>query len=463
MNRMSCDEVQSSLVDYIEFELPISQRQQFNAHLTHCDQCRELHDDLQNVLVDAKSIEINEPGAQFWQELPNNVLTAVRQQRQNDARYTPVTDLAMTGMVETTSEFSDDGAVFRDKLGEISGENVLPFRARTERRPVNEMAGKKQPVRHVPATNAQPDNQRQAANTNKPLKPNHAFTTGVRQGTEQSTEQTPVVERFGEKPCSKFSWPKIALPIAASVLIAVSGVLLVNQSGVNNPGGMQFDNETPIFYDSVAAHEQISTGTAMSDKALAALAQTMVPISHQSARFGFTSQNAILNSFSIGALFTETIVYIKSEDSTLVKTHLALLGSAMYRQAGSKRLLQSIEMLKTDIQQDGDTVTNAFRLNQLMNQYAASLKSIADKEFVLFKLGAWSYDFALAALAKDVSLHHKVDEIIAFKAQLQQLGAPAGVTKSLQEINALITKEVMTDGDYRKTVEAVENIRSLLG
>jgi len=473
MKLMSCDDVQSSLIDYIEFELPMSRRQQFNAHLTHCDQCQEMHDELQSVIVDAKSIEIREPGPQFWQELPNKVLAEVnRQERvklehvkhehvkqepfqsqhQGELDYATTLDSSIADSVKRAGSLPSENTGYADMSGDMRGDNILPFKALATTPAASGV------VDCNDQSETQPVYQRLSSTK---IRAKNRTTSASLMSESQCSEQQPSTEPFADKPYSRFTWPKKALPMAASLLVAIGGVLMVNQISVDKVNSVPFDNNAPMFYDSVAVQGEIAAGAAISNQALASLAQTMVPITHQSARFGFTSQNAILNSFSIGALFTETIVYIKSDDETLVKTHLALLGSAMHRQAGSKHLIQGIEALQTQHEIDPDVRAN--QLSQLMNHYAASLQSIADKEFFLFKLGAWSYDFALAALAKDASLYDKADDINAFKAQLQRLGAPAGVAKSLEEINARITKDVMTEGDYKRTIEEMENIRSLLG
>ncbi|NOZ54018.1 MAG: zf-HC2 domain-containing protein [Gammaproteobacteria bacterium] len=439
MHQLSCDDIQSSLIDYLEFELPILLRQQFNEHLTLCDQCREQHDDLQNVIIDTKSLGTEEPDQQFWQELPNKILHEVKSHEHQTSHATADSTIASIADDATGNIFSD---AFSNRLQSKS--NVLPFTALAKKAQLSSTEDNRIGI--------QP-------------KPKHP------QILQRQTPETPETQQLNEKPYSKLSWPKIILPMAASAMLAVCSVLFVNQSNIHQSDHVRISNDTPMHYDSVAAQLRISTDAALTDKALANLAQAMIPINHQSPRFGFTSQNAILNSFSIGALFSETIVYIKSNDKTLVKTHLALLSSVLSQQADSKQLVQKIQLLQTQIQSGSSPAVNADALNKIMNRYASSLKSVvnnslksaADKELVLFKAGAWSYDLALAALAKVALLSSQVDEINIFKNQLQHLGAPAGVSKSLEEINDLAMKKVMSDEDYKKIVQEIENIRSLAG
>ena len=392
MNPLRCDEVKNSLIDYLEFELPLTRREHFYEHLSHCAICRVMHDDLQQVLTEAKKIEIIEPPQSYWDELPENILKEVKSLRSSES-------LASTNVDEGTdtprSTLSDGG-------------KVVAF-TRINRR----VSGVKDFENH-----------------------------------EYKVQQTvPVAHVSKNKKSVPISWPKIALPVAAAVLVGITAMFAF------------MEKESTLFQDHIGFQAKIQ-----SDQSLAQLAQKLSPLSQPGNQLGFTSQQVLFNEFSIGSLFSEAKAYANSGQLVLLNTHLELLKTALKNDANPQyKIIRSVGQLQQQLIIQDNTAEASQVLMNLLNEYVSLVKGQDRQRYELVKAGAWLFDYALAVLAKDDTRIRQSDQLSSIADALRSSKVPPGVNKSLKEIQAVVQQPTLTNREYQEILKEVENIRSLLG
>ena len=167
MNLLRCDEVKNSLIDYLEFELPLTRREHFYEHLSRCRSCQTLHNELQQVLTESKKIDIIEPPKTYWDELPENVLEEVNRLRSE----------------ESSTLDEETGA---DNQILIDDDKVIDF---------------KQVQKHSHKTK----------------------NIDVSNHVDHLKQQTaPVNQEKSRNKQAKLGWPKVVLPIAAAVLVGIA-------------------------------------------------------------------------------------------------------------------------------------------------------------------------------------------------------------------------------------------------
>jgi hypothetical protein len=81
MNSPNCKQIQAELLDYHEKELTDDQHKQVSEHLAQCENCSKEYEGLRAMLNNAKQLPIEDPGEEFWQQLPQKVLAQVKQER----------------------------------------------------------------------------------------------------------------------------------------------------------------------------------------------------------------------------------------------------------------------------------------------------------------------------------------------------------------------------------------------
>jgi len=399
MNPLRCDEVKNSLIDYLEFELPLARREHLYEHLAHCSSCQATHDEMQQVLGGAKNIEIVDPPQSYWDELPEKVLKEVKSLRSVES-ITPVMEEDEVGGVsdKDSQAFSNDG-------------KVVAFTRINKR-----MSGAKE-VKNI---SFREDNIRPAAST-----------------TQVKSTKKPIV----------VSWPKLAFPIAAALLIGIAATFTF------------LEKESVIVQDHIGFQAQIQ-----SDQSLAQLAQKLAPHSQSGNQLGFSSQQVLFNEFSIGSLFSEAKAYATSEQLAALKTHLALLKTALINEVNPQHgIIRSVSQLQQQLIAQNNINEVSQTLARLLNEYASSVRGQDGQRYELVKAGAWLFDYALAALAKDDASIRQVSQLSSLARALQESKAPPGVVNSLNRIQGIAQQPTISNREYQQILKEVENIRSLLG
>ncbi|KPJ90573.1 MAG: hypothetical protein AMJ55_13395 [Gammaproteobacteria bacterium SG8_15] len=400
MNPLRCDEVKNSLVEYLEFELPLTDREKFYDHLAQCSQCRAAHDELRQVLAEVKNIDVVYPPQSYWDDLSGNVLNEIQQLR--EATVNNKTD----SFIEVDSPGHD--VSYKENRANT---NVIVF-SEIRSRKVGEPAA-----------------------------------TPVSQG-EQVVKSPASPE--ARRPTAR-RWPIVVLPIAAAVLIGIATTFSL------------LERQTSIYSDTVA--DKIGfQAQIQSEQSLAELARNVAPLSQPGNQFGFTSRKALFNEFSIGSLFSEAKAYAATAQAVELKTYLALLKAALQNEVSPQsEIINGITQIQLRLKTQSDFVQANNELTRLLNDYIAAIKRQDVQRYNLARAGAWLFDYALAVIAKDKVSIRQLDELAQLTTALQAAGAPPGVLKSLNKMQAIVKQPTIVDRDYQNLLQEVENIRSLLG
>ncbi|WP_455366934.1 zf-HC2 domain-containing protein [Kaarinaea lacus] len=402
MNPLRCDEVKNSLVEYLEFELPLTDRERFYEHLAQCSQCRAVHDELQQVLTDVKSIDVVYPPQTYWDDLSGNVLNEIKL-------------LRATAADESIEPMSEAGGFGHDiSHDDSSDSNNVIVLSEIKSRKINESEKDKVPVYH----------------------------------REYTVEQ---VEPPKDRQHAAKRWPRIALPIAAAVLIGIATTfaLLERQGEIYN-------NK---FQDNIGFQAQIQ-----SEQSLAELARKVAPLAQPGNQFGFATQKVLFNEFAIGSLFSEAKAYAAAGQAVELKTYLALLKTALQNEASTQHdIIAGVTQIQLQLSTQNDFVETDKELIRLLNGYVAAIKLQDVQRYNLARAGAWLFDYALAALAHDKKNVKQLSQLAELTTALRSSGVPPGVVKSLEKIQAIAGQTTFADRDYQHLLQEVENIRSLLG
>jgi len=398
MNPLRCNEVQNSLVDYLEFELPLLRREKFYEHLVKCSECRAVYDDLRYVFSEMKSIEVAYPQENYWADLPVNVLNEVKHQRAMIASDRSNKTASQIAARDVSNNYGDN-----DKVILLSD-----IKERKNSEPVESFANKSD----------DPSDQ-----------------------IKLKTEALMTVRHWINK-----GLPRTLLPIAATLLLGVALTF------------SWLERET-VIKDNVGFQAQIQ-----SRQSLAELAGEINPFSQPGNQFGFAAQVSVFNGFSIGSLFSEAKAYAAAGRTLELKTYLSLLISALERKSTPKSdIINHLDQLRLQLGDKVDSHEVNKRLTGLLNDYVAEVKTLDEREYYLVTAGAWLFDFALATVAQDDINIRQPEELKHLTTALQSIGAPPGVITSLDEIQAIVNQPSLTRQEYRRILQAVDNIRNLLG
>ena len=359
MKRMTCKQVQSVLVDYIESELPVHQRKSMKDHISECMECTQEFNGLREMLKNAKELSIPEPGDKFWETLPQRVLEDVKVQ----------------------------------KAAMESGENVIIM---------------------------------------------NQAKTSKNQGNQATST----------KPSGRASWLLKTLPIAATVLLAISAVFL-------------FPSGNNIKFDSLSFQHQISTA-----QGLPVLVSKFIPIQEMSARYGFSDQGQQVNTFVIGSLFAETLALLSAGYNANGAKHLDLLVDDLSSMEVDSQLITQVSGIRNIVKEGNKPRISlrqfaAFQVD--FEQYLKDQKGEDAKEIVLFRMGAWTVDFGLAAVANNKNLLKQEEKLDYFKQELERIEAPIGAINTLNNISHIVTQDNISDRNTESLFQMVQKLRGLLG
>jgi anti-sigma factor RsiW len=73
-------------LDYLEQEMSAEERKRMAEHLAECQNCMKEYKGLRAMLNNAKTLPIEDPGEEFWQQLPQKVLAEVTKERVKQQR-----------------------------------------------------------------------------------------------------------------------------------------------------------------------------------------------------------------------------------------------------------------------------------------------------------------------------------------------------------------------------------------
>lgn len=76
---MTCRHTQSLLEDYVDQELTISQHDEIEVHLAHCEMCRNLFHQATKLKESLSTFDVVDPGQNYWDETTQIILAKTAQ------------------------------------------------------------------------------------------------------------------------------------------------------------------------------------------------------------------------------------------------------------------------------------------------------------------------------------------------------------------------------------------------
>ncbi len=386
MNSTNCEQIRAELLDYLEHEMPSDERERVAAHLAECQSCKKEYKGLRAMLNNAKNLAIEDPGEEFWRQLPQKVLAEVRQERVKQHR------LAQAHLPESPPPAN----------------NVINL-----------------------------SNKRQSLKNQSPAKP-----ARLNYHTDFNTHR--LITTLG---------------IAATLLLVFNALLFSPKSGF-------------LWFDQMQFQAHLNTQN------LSTVAQTLahtvsrsLTSGDEATHLGFVEQQRADKAFVVGALLAESFVYLHDNHIQLALDQLQRLQLYLQSQQVSavtlSTLRKSIEMLQST---NAKPKQAAELLSRFQHDYENFLAHTAPPQLALYRAGIWVFNASLAVAAKDTSAIGQLGEA----AQLEYLQnaflrmqAPVGVQNSLHEIATISNrlagqKSPLSDNDYHKLQQALQNLNTLL-
>jgi hypothetical protein len=90
-------------------------------------------------------------------------------------------------------------------------------------------------------------------------------------------------------------------------------------------------------------------------------------------------------------------------------------------------------------------------------------KTAEAPEVLLFQLGAWLENMALAAAADDRAALKQAAAVQYFRRLLPKLAAPPEVRQAFDQMQPLVTAQTMTEHDVRTLRGLIQNVQQVLG
>jgi hypothetical protein len=201
-----------------------------------------------------------------------------------------------------------------------------------------------------------------------------------------------------------------------------------------------------------------------SGKGLGTLAKEHSAIGEQASSFGFAAKSEEAKFFIIGALYSETIAYLKSGNLDLAAKRLESIEkefislrvpSSLYNFVTKARNLIQTKKYKADVLGEFLSLFQPF--------YEDYAKTKGEDKLILFRAGSWLVDMSLTAAAGDKELLRQKGTLDYFTKEMKRMDAPKGVMDALDEISKIAVKREITDRDAKEVLNLVKKIQTILG
>ena len=254
----------------------------------------------------------------------------------------------------------------------------------------------------------------------------------------------------------KFTLPKLLLPIAASVLIVVAVVLVIQKpsSTLQPIFGNRFTHSSVEFQSALSRHSELSN-----------LVKQFELKDTPSTMYSFAAQSKSINGFVVGTYFAESLAMLYGPDVTAGLTHLQSLQLKMSASASADGVNSLLQNTLNVLRADGASKTDHVQaIVEFSTHYKAYLNTHNPKDVVYFHLGQWLVDMALASKSGNQSEMIR-EELVQIDYFIQTLSAQStlrGVTNSLKEMRELIAHPRNIKIDSEKLYSLNLKIRQLL-
>jgi len=213
------------------------------------------------------------------------------------------------------------------------------------------------------------------------------------------------------------------------------------------------------YFNSYKFQSGIKTG-----KSLGALAKEHSTIGEQASSFGFAAKSEEAKFFIIGALYSETIAYLKSGNLDLAAKRLESIEkefislrvpSSLYNFVTKARNLIQTKKYKPEVLGEFLSLFQPF--------YEDYAKGKGEDKLILFRAGSWLVDMSLTAAAGDKELLRQKGTLDYLTKEMKRMDAPKGVMDALDEISKISVKQEITDRDTKEVLSLVKKIQNILG
>ncbi len=250
---------------------------------------------------------------------------------------------------------------------------------------------------------------------------------------------------------------KIILRVLSILFIFSTSVAFSQQTRID-PKDLNLTGGTEYF-NSYVFQSGIRTG-----KSLGTLAKEHSTIGEKAAAFGFAAKSEEAKFFIIGALYSETIAYLKSGNLDLAAKRLESIEkefislrvpSSLYNFVTKARNLIQTKKYKPEVLGEFLSLFQPF--------YEDYTKTKGEDKLILFRAGSWLVDMSLTAAAGDKELLRQIGTLGYFTKEMKRMDAPKGVLDNLEEITKIANKKEITDRDAKEVLNLVKKIQTILG
>jgi hypothetical protein len=202
----------------------------------------------------------------------------------------------------------------------------------------------------------------------------------------------------------------------------------------------------------------------MSGTGLGTIALDNSTLGDAASSFGFAAKSEEANVFLAGALYSESLAFLRGDTTDLAIDRMEALQkqfvslqvpSALYG------LISRVTNLTKGRKYSQDALVEMLSLVQPFLE--EHLRSRSEDFLTLFRAGSWLADLRMVAAAGRTDLLRQQVHLTYIVDEMKRLEAPAGVTDALNEIADAISKDEITARDANTVIEQVKRIQSLLG
>ncbi len=200
------------------------------------------------------------------------------------------------------------------------------------------------------------------------------------------------------------------------------------------------------------------------DQRLGYLAKEHSAIGEKAVSFGFAAKSEDAKFFIIGALYSESIAYLKSGQRDLAAKRLESIEKEFINLNVPKSLYNYVAKMRNMIENKKYSIDMLGEILSLFQPfYEDYAKGKGEDKLTLFRAGSWLVDMSLTAAAGDKELLRQIGTLNYFTKEMKRMDAPKGVLNALDGITKIANKKEITDRDSKEVLNLVKEIQTLLG
>jgi len=180
---------------------------------------------------------------------------------------------------------------------------------------------------------------------------------------------------------------------------------------------------------------------------------------------GFAPQDARITLFRAGILYTDTLAALQRGTLETAAQRLQALANTLHAVQPPGALPHYLHEMQTLLQRQqyrGEELAKFLALFEALyeTEYGRTAEA---PEVLLFQLGAWLENMALAAAADDRTALKQAAAVQYFRRLLPKLAAPPEVRQAFEHMQPLVTAQTMTEHDVRTLRSLVQHVQKILG